>query len=166
MLPWRQESILFPPSHLILDILSSKIFFWFPRDRILSDWNLTAGNPYWRGKHCTVNLLVLTSFDQLLLIMLTLITFFHKTRYFNEEVNCNQVSLVNILVIGAHIVTSLHNSPLWSGLLIPLSRGVISPPQCRLLTKCILNSLCWVIYCGLKIPQTKWLRTITVASCT
>jgi hypothetical protein len=43
----------------------------------LPETNVTAGNPYVRGRLSTVDLLVLTSLDQLL---------FYKISYFNEEV--------------------------------------------------------------------------------
>ncbi len=64
-------------------------------------------------------------------------------------------------------VITPHNSisPHWSRLLTTLSRSVISLFQCGLLCGliiiCGLNGLCRLIYCGLKIPQTRWLQTIT-----
>jgi hypothetical protein len=45
--------------------------------------NSGAGNPYTRGRLSTVDLLTLTGLDQLQ----TLLTFFYKTSYPNEEVN-------------------------------------------------------------------------------
>ncbi len=50
------------------------------------------GNPYWKGTLSTVDLLELTSLDQLLLILRTFFTFFYKTSYLNEEVNCTMRS--------------------------------------------------------------------------
>jgi len=48
---------------------------------------------YLRGRFDTVDLLVLTSLDQLLLIMKILSTYlFYKTSYLNEEVNCTKPS--------------------------------------------------------------------------
>jgi hypothetical protein len=49
---------------------------------------VTAG----RGRLSTVDLLVLTSLDWLLLTMQTLFTFFYKTSYLNEEVNGTEQS--------------------------------------------------------------------------
>ncbi len=46
---------------------------------------------YWRGRLPTVNLLVLTSLNQLLFIIKILFTF-HKTSYLNEEVNFTEPS--------------------------------------------------------------------------
>ncbi len=46
------------------------------------------GNHYWSGRICAIYLLVLTSSDQLLLIMKMSISLFYKTSYFIEEVNC------------------------------------------------------------------------------
>jgi hypothetical protein len=45
------------------------------------------GKLYWRGRLSTVDLLVLTSLDQLLLIMQTLLSF-NKTSFLNEELHC------------------------------------------------------------------------------
>ncbi len=50
-----------------------------------------AGKPYWRGSISTVDLLVLTSLDQLLW-ELKLNFPFYKTTYLNEEVNCTEPS--------------------------------------------------------------------------
>jgi len=44
------------------------------------------GNPYWRGRISTIDFLVLTSLDQLLLILNWFIIFY-KTTYLTEEVN-------------------------------------------------------------------------------
>ncbi len=49
-----------------------------------------ARNPYCRGWHNTVDLLVLTSLDQLILIFQTMVIFLHKLR--NVEVNCTEPS--------------------------------------------------------------------------
>jgi hypothetical protein len=46
------------------------------------------GNPSWSGMLSTVDPLILASLDKLLLILPTLFTFFTKTSYLNEEVNC------------------------------------------------------------------------------
>jgi hypothetical protein len=54
--------------------------------------SLQPGNPYWRGCLSTVDLLVLTSLDQLLVILQTTFTFFSKTRYLNKEVNRTEPS--------------------------------------------------------------------------
>jgi hypothetical protein len=45
-----------------------------------------TGNPYRRGTLSTVDLLVLSGLDQLILIIETLL--FYKTSYFKKEVNC------------------------------------------------------------------------------
>jgi hypothetical protein len=50
--------------------------------------SLNAGE----GSVFTVNLLVLASLDQLVFILKFLITFFYKTSYLNEEVNCTEPS--------------------------------------------------------------------------
>jgi hypothetical protein len=47
-----------------------------------------TGNPYLRGRISTVDHLVLTSSDRQLLILQNISSFFYKTRYLNEEVNC------------------------------------------------------------------------------
>ncbi len=49
---------------------------------------IKAGKPYWGGRLSTVDLLVLTSLDQLLLIIKFLFHLCYKTSYLNEEVNC------------------------------------------------------------------------------
>jgi hypothetical protein len=49
-------------------------------------------NPYRRGRLSTVDLLVPTSLDHMLLILRTLFTFY-KTSYLNEEVKCTEHSL-------------------------------------------------------------------------
>jgi hypothetical protein len=46
-----------------------------------------AGNPYWRGRLSTVDLLVLTSLAKLLLKKQTFFAFY-KTTHPNGEVNC------------------------------------------------------------------------------
>ncbi len=52
-----------------------------------SPWHCAkAGNPYWSGRLSTVDLLVLTNLDQLLLILQTLFNFY-TTTHLNEEVN-------------------------------------------------------------------------------
>jgi hypothetical protein len=50
------------------------------------------GKPYWRGRLNTVDLLLLTSLDQLLLILIILFAFFIKTTYLNKEVNRTEPS--------------------------------------------------------------------------
>ncbi len=45
-----------------------------------------------RERLSTVDLQVLNSLDQLLFILKNLFTFFYKTSYFNEEVNCTEPS--------------------------------------------------------------------------
>jgi len=52
---------------------------------------LTPGKPCWRGTLSTVDLLVLTNLDQLLLIMQALFIF-NKTSCLNEEVKCTEIS--------------------------------------------------------------------------
>ncbi len=49
------------------------------------------GKPYWIGSISTVDLLVLTSLDQLL-FKLTLNFLFYKATFLNEEVNCTEPS--------------------------------------------------------------------------
>ncbi len=49
------------------------------------------GNPYWRGRISTTDLIVLTSSDQLLLKLICFV-FFYKTSCLNEEVNCTDPS--------------------------------------------------------------------------
>jgi hypothetical protein len=44
------------------------------------------------GRLSAVDLLVLTSLDQLLLTLAILFTFLNKTIYLNEEVNCSKPS--------------------------------------------------------------------------
>ncbi len=50
---------------------------------------LEPGNTYWSGRISTVDLLVLTSSDQLILIHKNS---FHKTSFLNEVVNCTDLS--------------------------------------------------------------------------
>ncbi len=45
------------------------------------------GNSYWRRRICTVDLLVLTSLNQLFVILKISFTFFYKTSYLNMEAN-------------------------------------------------------------------------------
>jgi hypothetical protein len=52
---------------------------------------LQPGKPYWRERFNTVGLLVLTSLDQLLFTLKILFSFFYKTSYLNEEVNCTEL---------------------------------------------------------------------------
>jgi hypothetical protein len=52
-----------------------------------------AEKSYRRGGLSTVDLRVLASLDQLLFIMKILFTFFYKTTYPNEKVNCTELSL-------------------------------------------------------------------------
>ncbi len=47
-------------------------------------------NTYLRGRISTANHLVLTSSDQLLFILELYFSFFYKTTYLNEEVNCTK----------------------------------------------------------------------------
>jgi hypothetical protein len=58
-----------------------------PQNNILS-----PRKSYRRGQLCTVDLLVLTSLDRLLLILKTLFTPFIKQVTFNEEINCTEPS--------------------------------------------------------------------------
>ncbi len=52
----------------------------------------SPGNPFFRERISTVDLLVLTSLDQLLFLLWILFIFFYKTSYLNEEVNCTEAS--------------------------------------------------------------------------
>jgi hypothetical protein len=52
-----------------------------------------TGESYYRGRISTVDLLVLTYLDQLLLILKVYIYFFYKTSNINEEVDCTEPSL-------------------------------------------------------------------------
>ncbi len=70
-------------------------FVWNPSDNKLASvaylpltW---AGTSCWRGRLNTVDLLVLTSLEHLLLIVKILLSFY-KTSYHNEEVNCTEPS--------------------------------------------------------------------------
>jgi hypothetical protein len=58
------------------------------------NWDLTSpsGKSYRRGRLSTVDLLVITSLDELLVIMQTLFTF-KKTRYLTVEANRTENSL-------------------------------------------------------------------------
>jgi hypothetical protein len=71
-----------------INFVCSDTFFGFPRGypRCSLKW-LHPGNPYWRGGLSTVDLLVLTSLDQLKRLF-TL----YKTRFFNEELNHTEPS--------------------------------------------------------------------------
>jgi hypothetical protein len=63
------------------------------------------GNPYCMGRISTVNLLALTSSDQLLFILKISFFLFYKTSYHKEEVNCLEPSSsvrVVCLVYGYH----------------------------------------------------------------
>ncbi len=53
---------------------------------------LLPGKPFWRERLNTVDLLVLTCLDQLLIILKILFTFFTVTSYINVEVNCTEPS--------------------------------------------------------------------------
>jgi hypothetical protein len=53
--------------------------------------SVSAGNPYLRGRLNTVDLLVLTCLDQLILIIQILFTFY-KTSYLDEEANGTEPS--------------------------------------------------------------------------
>jgi len=55
-----------------------------------------AGESDRRGRLSTVDLRVLASLDQLLFILKILFTFFYKTTYPNEKVNCTKLSLTVI----------------------------------------------------------------------
>jgi hypothetical protein len=84
--------VLLPPSQTIVitervnSILHSKlnflVYFKDPKGPLPGKTNL-------RGKLSTVDLLVLTSLDQLILILPTSYTFF-KTSYLNEEAYCTK----------------------------------------------------------------------------
>jgi hypothetical protein len=51
-----------------------------------------AGKSYWGGRLNTIDLLLLTSLDQLIFMLKILFQFFYKTSYLNEEVNCTEPS--------------------------------------------------------------------------
>ncbi len=71
---------------------------------------VSAAKPYLRGRPGTVGLPVQTTLVQLLFISKILFTFFHKTSYLNEEVDCTEPSLsVSVpwflpLTIGEHVL--------------------------------------------------------------
>jgi hypothetical protein len=67
-----------------------KIYVWF-----------LPGNPYLRGRLSTVDSLVITSLDQLLVILNTLFTFY-KTRYLNEEVSSTEPSPLVDVPFSSH----------------------------------------------------------------
>ena len=50
------------------------------------------GNTYQRGRICTIDLLILTSLDQLLLILKLWFILFYWTNYLNEVVKCTEPS--------------------------------------------------------------------------
>ncbi len=87
--------------------------------------SLLSGNPYWRGRISTIDLLVLTSSDQLLFI-LKLYFLSYKTSYLNKEVNC--------------IVPSLSVRVPWLLCLPSLMLNVL------LLLTCVV-SLSWMLLC-------------------
>jgi len=69
-----------------------------------------AGKSFWRGRLSTVDLLVLTSLDQILILLEILFTFFYKTSYPTEEINCTQPApSVSIPLVQIH----LHVIQLW-----------------------------------------------------
>ncbi len=53
---------------------------------------LLALNSYWRGRNSTIDLLVLTSLDNRLLILKSFFLLFNKTSYINKVVNCTEYS--------------------------------------------------------------------------
>ncbi len=57
--------------------------------------------PYWKGRPSTVDLRVLTSLDQLILILKILFSFI-KTSFLNEEVNCTEPSLQLVFPVQTH----------------------------------------------------------------
>jgi len=69
--------------------------------------------PLLKGKLSTVDLLALTGLDLMLLIFATLFTFFPKTSYLNQEVNCTEPSLsVSVLWLYAQKrILMYSNSP-------------------------------------------------------
>jgi hypothetical protein len=60
----------------------------FPLKNLLLS-SLKPGNPYSRGRLSTIDLLVQTNLDHLIVLMKILFTFFYK-KYLNEEVNCTE----------------------------------------------------------------------------
>jgi len=71
------------PEMVVLKILAVSCELAVP-----SEW---AGNPYWRGRISTIELLILTSSNQLLFVLkLCIYNLFYETSYLNKEVNCTE----------------------------------------------------------------------------
>ncbi len=64
-----------------------------------------AGKSYWGWRLSTVDLLVLTSLDQLVFILKILFSFFYKTSYLNEEVNWMTLDLMTLSITIRSIMT-------------------------------------------------------------
>jgi len=70
------------------------------------------GNTHWRGMFSTVDLLVLTSLDQLLWILKIYIYSFYKTSYLYKEVKCTEPSpSVSIPWLGQNQKLAFHCDP-------------------------------------------------------
>ncbi len=74
-----------------------------------------AGSHYWKGKLSTVDLLVLTSSDQLILILKIWFIFFYKTSNLNEEINCTPSVSVPWLGFSKHSSLSHRRVDYWLG---------------------------------------------------
>jgi hypothetical protein len=77
----RRSNVLSLPVQLVFPVGQGSVYFG------RKPFGRQTGKPYWRGRLSTVSLLVLTSLDQLRLIMKTIFTFY-KT--INEEVMCTE----------------------------------------------------------------------------
>ncbi len=71
------------------------------------------GNTYRKGRFCTIDLLQLTTLDQMLLMFQILITFY-KTSYLDEEVNC----------IEPFLSLSKLDRFIWQSLLLPKRKAL------------------------------------------
>jgi hypothetical protein len=68
-----------------------------------TDW-ANPGKSNGKGRLNTVGLLVLASFDQLLFVLKILVTFFYKTTYLNEEVNCTEPVSIPWLITSVYLL--------------------------------------------------------------
>ncbi len=76
---------------VILSVLALLVLLLIP-SLVWEEILLLSRKSNWRGKRSTFDLLVLTSLDQLVLIMRILLNFLYKTGYVNEEVICTEPS--------------------------------------------------------------------------
>ncbi len=88
---WHWDITYFPSFNEWLPMLPNDWGGWFCQGilsyRLKFLGLVKIGSPYWKGRLSTVDLLVLTSLDQLLLIVNHYLLFY-KTSYLNGEVNC------------------------------------------------------------------------------